>query len=117
MSRKKILVAESDKDALSSICGFFHQENFELLSAEDGARAFRIVEEQDPELVVLAQKLPLLSGLEICCRIKSDPLLKRTVVILVCVEESPDTIALCRSAGCDACLPGPPNRRNCMVWF
>ncbi len=111
MSRKKILIAESDPGTLRRICGFFHQENSELITAQDGAQVFDLIEARDPELVLLSQNLPVVSGIDICRRIKSDFLLRRTRVVLVTAEESSHAAALCRAAGCDICLTGPLNRQ------
>ncbi|MDB6060797.1 MAG: hybrid sensor histidine kinase/response regulator [Verrucomicrobiaceae bacterium] len=46
---------------------------FEVLEASTGADALEIVQRRMPDLVLLDMKLPDISGLEVCRRIKQDP--------------------------------------------
>ncbi|HEX5657636.1 MAG TPA: response regulator [Polyangiales bacterium] len=52
-----------------------------VLEAGDGMSALRIVHAQRPDLVLLDIKLPDISGLEVCRRIKGDPSIAGTLVI------------------------------------
>lgn len=79
----------------------FCRQGYSLLMAADGAQAFEFVEEMDPALVVLDLHMPGEGG-DVCCRrIKSDPFLKRTPVILVAPRDDAAAIARCKAAGCD----------------
>jgi PAS domain S-box-containing protein len=54
---------------------------YEVLEAADGTSALRTVYAQRPDLVLLDIKLPDISGLEVCRRIKADPSIASTLVI------------------------------------
>ncbi|HEY6881215.1 MAG TPA: response regulator [Polyangiales bacterium] len=54
---------------------------YEVLEAADGTSALRMVTQQHPDLVLLDIKLPDISGLEVCRRIKADPGTANTLVI------------------------------------
>lgn len=85
----------------------FCRQGYSLLLAENGAQAFEYVEEKDPALVILDLDMPGESG-DLCCRrIKTDPILKRTPVILVAPRDQADAPARCRAAGCDDVIGKP----------
>ncbi|MET0287899.1 MAG: response regulator [Polyangiales bacterium] len=54
---------------------------YTVLEASDGGSALRVVQQQRPDLVLLDIKLPDISGLEVCRRIKGDPSTANTLVI------------------------------------
>ncbi len=54
---------------------------YTVLEANDGTSALRMVNAQHPDLVLLDIKLPDISGLEVCRRIKADPATAGTLVI------------------------------------
>jgi PAS domain S-box-containing protein len=54
---------------------------YTVLEASDGGSALRVVQQQRPDLVLLDIKLPDISGLEVCRRIKGDPTTASTLVI------------------------------------
>ncbi len=82
-------------------------DGFVLLTASAGEEAFRLVEEQDPALIVLYWQSP---GMAECYRrLKADPLLRGTPVILLAtggVEEA---------EGNDEVLAHPPERRKLLA--
>ena len=108
---KKILLAE-DAELLSVIkATFFGRRDFHLMTAEDAAEAFYLVEEEDPILVILDREMP--GGGDNCCRrIKDDPFLRPTPVILIASDDRPSTLQECRDAGCDAILFRPLSERQ-----
>lgn len=54
---------------------------YEVLEAASGEAALQVVHRRRPELVLLDIKLPDVSGLEVCRRIKADPATAGTLVI------------------------------------
>lgn len=56
---------------------------FQVVEGATGAEALRLAAEQRPDLAVLDVKLPDLSGLEVCRRLKADPHLAGMAVLLL----------------------------------
>ncbi len=54
-----------------------------LLTAEDGVEGWEVIQAERPDLVLLDVMMPGLSGHEVCRRIRSDPDLSRTYVIIL----------------------------------
>ncbi|MBI4490904.1 MAG: response regulator transcription factor [Deltaproteobacteria bacterium] len=66
MAPKKILVVEDEPDIRKLVRYNLTQERFEVLEAEDGEKALKIVQRERPQLIILDLMLPGLSGLELC---------------------------------------------------
>lgn len=66
MPAKKILVVEDEPDIRKLVHYNLTQERFEVLEAEDGEKALKIVQRERPQLIILDLMLPGLSGLELC---------------------------------------------------
>lgn len=66
-----ILVVE-DEDALSELLQYnLKKEGFRVSMAADGEEALMLVEERQPDVVVLDWMLPKVSGIEVCRRLRS----------------------------------------------
>ena len=81
---------------------FLRQQGFEFMECGSGAKAFSIIEEQDPLLVILALDLDELQGDECCRQIKKDPLLRSTPVALVIRSGQENDMKSSQEAGCDS---------------
>lgn len=66
-----VLVVE-DEDALSELLQYnLKKEGFRVSVAADGEEALMLVEERQPDVVVLDWMLPKISGIEVCRRLRS----------------------------------------------
>lgn len=80
---KKIVLVEDDPVALRLLEGILSQADFLVRSAKDGQAGLELVRREKPDLVVSDVVLPRLDGLNLCARIKDDPCLASTKVVLV----------------------------------
>lgn len=70
--KAKILCAEDEIDIRENIVDILIDEGFEVLSASDGAKAFKILEDDnDIDLVVSDIMMPNLSGLELLSKVRN----------------------------------------------
>jgi phosphate regulon transcriptional regulator PhoB len=65
-SAQKILVIEDEPDIRKLVQYNLTQERFNVLEAEDGEQALKLLQRERPNLVILDLMLPGLSGLELC---------------------------------------------------
>jgi len=79
----KILLVDDDKVTLRFLEHFLVDNLFFVLTAQDGEAALNLVKQETPWLVISDFILPKIDGVELCKRIKQDPGLKRTKVILM----------------------------------
>jgi CheY-like chemotaxis protein len=76
--------------------------------AWDGAEALATLKAGPaPDLVLLDLRLPLVDGLEVLARLRSDPDLKGLTVIVLSSSESPLDRAACQALGVTAYLSKP----------
>ncbi len=87
----RILVVDDDTAVLSGLRRALALEGFEVLVAEEGARALRLAEDTPPDLVVLDVMLPDIDGLEVCRRLRS--FTSVPILMLTARDTVPDRVA------------------------
>jgi two-component system response regulator MprA len=71
MPAAKILVVEDDPDSLRLVSFFLKRAGYEVLEALDGPTALALAEREKPSLVILDWQLPMMTGLEVCKRLRA----------------------------------------------
>ncbi|GAB4500943.1 MAG: hypothetical protein Fur0035_04830 [Anaerolineales bacterium] len=83
MTNPQILLADDDNDLLTLTRHLLESAGHTVFSAHDGAEALAVVREQRPALALLDLDMGDPDGFEVCRRIKSDPSLAETLVIIL----------------------------------
>jgi signal transduction histidine kinase len=81
--RRARLVLAEDQDELREFIAELLKADYDVTCAEHGARAWELVQELRPDLVISDVMMPELSGAQLCGLIKGDPRLNSTPVILL----------------------------------
>lgn len=100
-----LLIVEDVRSLLDLQLSFLKRADVAVSTAKDGIEAIKKVKQERPDLVILGMEMPRMNGLECCRFIKSDPILKRTPVIILAGSMSSRSDAL--KAGSDQCLQLP----------
>lgn len=82
MTGKKILIADDEKTILEAGRVFFEGRGYQVLMAENGAKAVMLVKEEKPDFALLDIVMPEKDGFEACREIKEDTETMDTVVII-----------------------------------
>lgn len=109
MLAKRILLTNHPEILGAMENSLFHREGFSLLIANDGRQAFEVIEDHDPALAVLDLEMMTEGGDQCCRRVKGDPILCKTPVILVVRKDRDLDVARCREAGCNEIIFKPIN--------
>ncbi len=105
MDALKVLLVDDEEEFVSALAERLQLRGFEALSATDGQEALRIIEGQQPRVVVLDVLMPGLGGLEVLQLIKrADP---RVQVILLTGRGAANGGAETMPPGAFACLMKP----------
>jgi DNA-binding response OmpR family regulator len=80
---RKIVVIDDDPVTREILDKMLSKDNFEVFLAKDGKSGHELVLKEKPDLVLLDLLLPKIHGLDVCCKIKDDPNLKKIKVILM----------------------------------
>ena len=91
MKRQKILIVD-DNPKNRAICEEIFEEDFDLINAEDGTAALRLIRERHPDVVLLDVMMPGINGYEVCQRMKADPETGHIPVIIVSAKGQTDEI-------------------------
>ena len=70
MSQQTILVADDESHILNVVSLKLRNAGFHVLTASDGQEALDIALQDRPQLLITDYHMPLLSGLEVCQRLK-----------------------------------------------
>lgn len=109
---KTVLCIEDNKINMLLVSRVVEAEGYELLRAEDGPRALAMLEEAEPDIILLDINIPGIHGLDLARMIREDerlasiPIIATTANVLVGDKER------CLEAGCDEYLPKPLDIRR-----
>ena len=79
----RILVVDDEPDSRSIIQCRLEWCHYEVISACNGEEALTIAEDEKPDLILLDTNMPVMDGLEMLERMRRNPALKDTPVIMV----------------------------------
>jgi DNA-binding response OmpR family regulator len=81
---KKILIVEDEEDIVELLMVVFSDlANYTILYAKDGQEAINIARANNPDIILLDIQLPDMTGYEVCSKVKSDPAILHTKVIIL----------------------------------
>lgn len=107
MPRRKIVVVEDEPDILEVIRYNLEREGYSVITASSGDKGLEAVARESPDLVLLDLLLPGLDGIEICRRIKMDPMTQRVPIIMVSAKGEESDIVLGLGVGADDYIAKP----------
>ncbi|MCX5633074.1 MAG: response regulator [Phycisphaerae bacterium] len=87
-----ILVVDDDADLLSTIQTRLEWNKFKVLTATNGSEGLDAAAFQKPDLILLDNNMPEMSGLEMLEQIRENPKLKNIPVIMVTAVCEPKKI-------------------------
>jgi two-component system phosphate regulon response regulator PhoB len=88
MAKQRILLIEDEKDIADLISFNLDQAGFDSMVLTEGRHALSYVRQFKPDVVLLDLMLPDVEGFDICRRIKQDPKLSHTPILMVTARGS-----------------------------
>ena len=107
MKVRKILVVDDEKPIHSYLERKFSKLGYSVCIAEDGEEALSQVFSQFPDIILLDAKLPILNGIEVCKRLKSNDITKHIPILMLSAKAQSDQVAEGLKAGADKYLCKP----------
>jgi CheY-like chemotaxis protein len=104
MAAKSILVVDDNPDNLKLILVL-------LSTASDALQALRILDQRQPDLILLDLQLPGMDGLELTRRLKAQPSTSAIPIVAVTAYAMKGDEQKARDAGCDGYLVKPVDKR------
>ena len=83
MIRPTVLLVEDEPAQRELLAYNLEAEGFDVIAADNGEDGLILVDEIDPDLIVLDWMMPQLSGIEVCRRLKSNSKTRQIPVIML----------------------------------
>jgi CheY-like chemotaxis protein len=108
-SRKIILYIDDDRLLLALCCDVLEEHGYRMIIATDGPSGLETAKAGRPDLILLDVMMPGMDGYEVCRRLRADPVLRDTPIILLTAMqdlqldakgmEAGATLTLCKDFG------------------
>jgi two-component system alkaline phosphatase synthesis response regulator PhoP len=83
MSKKKVLVVDDEVHIVHVVAIKLRNNDYEVISAENGAEAFKLACSEKPDIIVTDFQMPVMSGLELVGKIRQCEQIKDIPVIML----------------------------------
>ncbi len=106
--KRRVLLVDDDPSIVDMLVEIFGRDGrFEVKTASNGFDAGALTKEFRPDLVLLDYMLPDINGNVVCQRIKQDPDLAHTKIIIVSGAVAASEVAALKAAGADDFVKKP----------
>jgi DNA-binding response OmpR family regulator len=103
----KILLVDDHPDIVRLLQMSLRGEGHAIFVAHDGEEALEQLRKEQPDMVFLDVIMPKLDGFRVLNRIKSDPELRNTVVVMLTVRDQPEDVTLGLDVGAEFYMTKP----------
>lgn len=110
ITSSRVLIADDIQQNRELLEAYLADEGYEILMASDGQQTMQLVDQHQPDLILLDIMMPRMSGYEVCSQIKGDPARRGILVLMVTALNETGDIEKAVNAGCDDFLTKPVNR-------
>jgi CheY-like chemotaxis protein len=83
MMKKRVLLAEDDSDTRFLLSLVLAEQGYDVAAARDGVEALALAEQDAPDLIVMDQMMPRMTGSDCLTMMRTDPRLGRVPVVMV----------------------------------
>ena len=112
----RILLMDADLQTLSATAQLLQEAGHQVTQSVTGDEGLRLAKDIQPDLILIDGTLPDINDCEVCQRIKSDPILTHSFVILISnLSASPDNQAEVLKAGADEFILRPVSDRDLLA--
>jgi adenylate cyclase len=105
----RVLVVDDNASNRDLLARRLAHEGHQVLEADSGRSALRLLGAEDVDLVLLDLMMPGMNGLEVLARLKADDRLRQVPVIMISGLHEADSVIRCIEAGAEDYLPKPFN--------
>ena len=110
VEQTRILVVDDDEQNVELLEAYLTDAGYQVLKALDGASALQRVSDDKPDLILLDIMMPDISGYEVCRRVRENPEVAGTPILMVTALGAMADIEKGIDVGTDDFLTKPINR-------
>lgn len=109
--KRKVLLAEDDPVFRDLVTEILEEAGYEVLAGENGQEAWELLESKGADMAVLDLNMPILDGLELTKRIRSDERYKELPILMLTVRAFVEEQIAGYDRGADDYLTKPFDRK------
>jgi len=111
-----ILLIDHDSQRRRETLKALQEHGYAVTAAETGAQGLRLAQAQKPDLILLEMALPDMDGVQVCQRIKWEPGLDNSVVVLLSADQTlSDDLVRGMEAGADGYIIRPISNQELLT--
>jgi len=110
--KKKLLIIDDEELIRKMVALWFEREGFFVLTADNGTEGLRLAIQEKPDVVLLDIMMPGLHGFEVCRKIREQPQLSNTIVIMTSGKSYKPDIDKAKELGANDYLIKPTDAGN-----
>ena len=107
MTGRKVLVADDEIHIIHVVAIKLRNNGYEVISADNGAQAYQSACKENPDIIVTDFQMPLMTGLELVEKLRSNEQTKDIPVILLTARSFAVSKEQQETMGISACLSKP----------
>jgi len=111
----KVLIADDHPHGVELLEAYLSSTSYDLRSAVNGDDALKAIQDWKPDVVLLDVMMPRLSGFEVCKRVRLDPAVRTTGIIMVTALDQPADVERAVDSGTDDFLTKPINQAELLL--
>jgi two-component system phosphate regulon response regulator PhoB len=115
MMQATVLIVEDEEDIATLIAHHMQGAGFNVMVAYNGAAAFKEIDKQIPDLILLDLMLPDMDGIEVCKMLKQKPNTKDIPIIMVTAKAEEVDRIVGLELGADDYVVKPFNTRELVL--
>jgi CheY-like chemotaxis protein len=108
--RKRVLIVDDSPTALLWQRMLLQMEQYETLTAADGAEGVEVARRERPDLILLDVSMPTMDGIEACRALRAAPETADIPILMVTTHSEMDNVLAGFEAGCNEYLTKPLER-------
>jgi CheY-like chemotaxis protein len=102
-ARRTVLVVEDEQPVQQLVADLLEDEGYHVMVASDGAQGLALAQAERPDLVVTDLMMPVMTGVELCRRLKSNERTRQVPIVVMSAAGASQA----RGLGADAFLAKP----------
>lgn len=107
MKKAKVLVVDDERDIIELVSYNLEVEGFQVISATAGEKALELVDQENPDIIILDLMLPGIDGLDVCRELKKNDRTSSIPVVMLTAKGEESDIVIGLELGADDYITKP----------
>jgi putative two-component system response regulator len=103
----KVLIVDQNEASIETLHHVLVAEGFEVVSAQDGRTALKLIQEENCKLVISNSQLPGLSGIDLCRQVRAETTIGYVYFLLITGQQTAEETVQGLAAGADDFISRP----------